>query len=458
MQEFEISGYWYPSDAPYDKKPGTLEFDPLEGLTLEIMGRFRSHTKVSSETEHRTDIDTIFGQTTSGGDVTLTECSIGKYSLPREYDQKSRGTTQYHPEYCFAGDHAEDGPKFKSINFRLTNLDQWIHHTDIEDIEFPLDDNTKFSLSYTTAPPNPQMRNFDEDDYRASFFFDDSLDFESIRSDFIKPFQYLITFGLSVPVFPLRIFGNTQVDSGRPFGKRFPGSRDIEAFSSIGTSVVFPESRYRLRHEGRAHPMWTLAYIEDEVERILQNWYSVYHKHQPLFDLFFTSMYYDDDEYPSVIILNLTRALEAYHRESDRYINYYIPEKEYKEYREVLENTIPEDFPDQFTDHLKDGTFKFANRVSLRKRLKDIIEDQEEVLQYRFGEELDSSAMASEIKEIRNDLTHLSDEDISEFNVEGTILYKLRYLIETVIADEVGFDPEIFPFYRKRKQAEEEED
>jgi len=53
-------------------------------------------------------------------------------------------------------------------------------------------------------------------------------------------------------------------------------------------------------------------------------------------------------------------------------------------------------------------------------------------------------------------LTHLSNEDISDFNVEGSVLHKLRRLTEVIIAEEVGFDPNnIFPFYRKRTENDE---
>jgi len=95
-------------------------------------------------------------------------------------------------------------------------------------------------------------------------------------------------------------------------------------------------------------------------------------------------------------------------------------------------------------------TGEALQRAESMDEKKDIIDDQEEVLQHRLREEFDSNEMADEIKDIRNDLTHLSDEDVSEFDVEGTILHKLRILIEIIIADEVGFDPEIFPFYNQR--------
>lgn len=447
MQAFQLDGYWYPSDSQYDNVPGTLEFDPKDGLTLTLMGRFKSHTKIPSGREYRMDIDTIFGETSIGGYVTLSECSVGKFKVPSEYEYEGRGVTHYHPEYCFAGEHTEAGPQFNSITLQLTNLDRWVHSTDIDDIEVELDDGSEIVFSYANPVHKPTLGNTSEEDYKVTFRFDSPRRFESIKSDIIKPLQFLITFGLQEPVFPLNIYGVTESMGNPPFANQFPGAREIDAFSRVGTSVVYPESRLRLKKEGRTHPQWTLAHIEDDIESILFNWYKIYHCYQPLFDIFFTSMYYDDLEYPSVTVLNLTRCLESYHRKADKYDNRYIAQDEFEEYRDTLIDTIPSSFPDSFTDHLENGTFRYANRVSLRKRLKDIIRDQELILEERLREDLNSDEMAAEIKNVRNDLTHLSDEDVSEFEVEGEILYKLCRVIETVIADEVGFDPKIFPFY-----------
>ena len=450
MQEFEISGYWFPADAQYDEIPGSLEFDPVNGLSLDLMGRFRSHTRTGPKGERRLDIDTIFGRTTGGTNITLTGCDIAKYTTPREYDHKGRGITRYRPQYCYTGVHSDGGPEFSRISFMLTNLDDWIHGTDVEDIGFRLDTETRFRLSNTTFDRGrPAFYSMEEDDYRVTFEFNSPQEFESVKSDIIRPFQFFISYALESPVFPLLVHGSTEE---RPMGMGpISEALDIDAFSRYGTSVVYPEPRYRLRQEGDAWGSWTSAHIEGYIKRVLRNWYAKYHQHRPLFDLFFMSLYYDEGNYPSVAVLNLTRGLEAYHRESSQYSSRYIEEEVFEEYRKELEETIPSEFSESFSSHLKHGSFKFANRVSLRKRLEELIHDHEEVLQYRLHEEFDSSEMAGEIKHIRNRLTHLSDEDVSEFDVEGSVLHKLRVLTEVIIADEVGFDPnDIFPFYRKR--------
>lgn len=449
MQAFELDGYWHPSEASYDKVPGTLEFEPESGLSLKLMGRFKSYSENKSGRERRLDIDTIFGRTSVGGKITLTRCNIGSYTIPREYDHEGRGVTYYHPDLCFAGKHSEGGPVFRSISFKLTSLDEWVHSTDLQNMEFQINDETEIEFSYNNQTHRDQrsyLGNDSEDDFIVTFRFDTGRDFDSVRSDIIKPFQFFTTFGLREPVFPLKIYGATEHSDDHQFTNQFPGAREIDAFTTTGTSVVYQDSRIRLRKKGRTHPNWTLAHIEDNVEFILQNWYDKYETYQPLFDIFFTSVYYNDREYPSVTVLNLTRCLEAYHRKSDQYENQYISEDEFENYRKQLNSTIPEDFPQSFKSHLENGTFKFANRFSLRRRLKDIIRDHKDILSERFREDFDSDQMAGEIKNIRNDLTHLSDEDISEFEVEGEILYKLNHLIETVIADEVGFEPQIFPF------------
>jgi hypothetical protein len=442
MESFELSGYWHPSTAPYDVVPGLLQFDSSDGLNLKLTGRFRSHTERRSGTEYRLDIDTIFGQVEYGLDVTLTDCDVGRYSVPREFDAEGRAVTNYHPNYCFTGVHSESGPDFSSVSMYLSNFDEWDHGTDVKSMEFDVGNGTTVVFSYSATAQGPHyMHDYGEMDYKITFRFDDPKSHHEILSDVIEPFQYLVTFALQTPVFPLELFGHSPDTDSRTT----TSPRQIDELPTHGTTIIYPEPRLRLQQE-ESRGTWTLAHIEEDIGNILPSWYSTYKEYRPLFDLFFTSLYYDDREYPSVKVLNLTRGLEAYHRGSTRYQNHYIDKDEFEEYRQALEKTISTDFPESFRSHLANGTFKYANRVSLRKRLSDIIADQEEVLQQRLREEFDSKEMAGEIKRIRNDLTHLSDEDISKFDVEGEIMYKLRVLIEVVIADEVGINPtKVFP-------------
>ena len=101
---------------------------------------------------------------------------------------------------------------------------------------------------------------------------------------------------------------------------------------------------------------------------------------------------------------------------------------------------IPEKYDNSFKDHLRDGTFKYANEYSLRKRL-NIIEEQYggilSVLPVNFSEKI------SPIVDARNDLTHPETEE-DEPETSDLIHYSdiLEVVLEVVLLKEVELSDE----------------
>lgn len=450
MDEFSFQGHWHTPDES-ERIAGTLHFEPKEGIELELYRPFEDYLVESEDRKYPEGIDTIFGVTDFGGRITLTDCEPAGYRTSKDYEQNDSMTLTYRPEFGFIGEHTIGGPEFTSLIAKFTHFDRWVFNTDIEDFELTLDDGTDLLIGYTGIenPGKPPYRE-GQGDYIVIFRFEDPIGIEKGISEYIWPFQQILSFGLNAPVFPTDLYGNsTARDRFERNATGFYGKHSQTDFARESTSVIFSEPLRRLVTDRDPLGYYTLAHIEEEAENIIYSWYRSYKKHRPLFDLYFNSIYYNDQPYPSVTLLNLTRALESYHRESEKYDDHYIDEDEYEEYKGELNETIRDSFPEDFKAHLRQGTFKYANRLALRRRLEDLIKSHEGVLSSRLREDLDSEKMASQIKQARNDLTHLSDEDLEEFDrkAEGGLNRQVAFLIEVIMADEVGLSNRIFPFY-----------
>lgn len=449
MDEFEFDGYWFVPEDTRNRVPGRLTFDPVQGLTLELYSPFEDYLTMEDERVKLDDIGTIFGDTNFGGKITLVNCqSQGYRSFPDKNHEDWHYLSSYEPDYAYIGEHADGGPLFTSITAGFSHFPNWVHHTDIEQFDIELTDGTEFKFHYTGMDDPTRSPGSLDGEFLVSFLPEDDFQAEDFISRYVWPLQQFVTLGLFCPIFITRLYGGT---TGRePLERNASGFKVINGqrtyrFPENKTSVVFSNRQRRLR-PGLKRPFgyYTMANFTNSSRRslneILPQWYEAYWKHMPLFDLYFNSVWYDDQPYPSVTLLNLTRALESYHRESDNFSNHYIPPDEFEQYQETLIDSIPDDFPEDLKSHLEGGTFKFANRLTLERRFRDIIKYHEEYLKQILGENLDPKEMSNKVRKVRNELTHLSDDDLSEYDeqAKGTLNRQLGLLVELSMADEAG--------------------
>ena len=451
MDEFSFQGYWYTPGNESEQIPGTLHFASKESIELDLFRPFDNYMIERGGGKYPTAIDTIFGVTDFGGRITLTDCEPAGHRVSKDYEQDDSITMKYQPEFGFIGEHTAGGPEFNTLSVEFTYFDKWIHHADVEDLKLTLLDGAELLINYVgLEDPKEPTFGREQEDYRLVVRLEDSVGVEEGLSEYIWPFQQILSFGLNSPVFPEYLYGTSMArERFERNATRFRGIHSQTDFAVERTSVIYSEPLRRLLPDREPFGYYKLAHIKENAEQIIQDWYDVYNKHRPLFDLYFKSIFYNDQPYPSVTLLNLTRSLESYHRESEKYSDHYIDEQEFQKYQKELNKTIKESFPEDFKNHLKHGTFRYANRLALRRRLEDLIEAHEDVLSSRLRDEIDSRKMASQIKQARNGLTHLSDENLEEFNrkAEGGLNRQVAFLIEVIIADEVGLPNEIFPLY-----------
>src|SRR3954464_481988 len=71
MERFEYQGFWWLPGTSDSRVPGTLIFDPEEGITLNLLGSLSGLDGVSVPLEP----ELILGLSSDGRTITLKECS-----------------------------------------------------------------------------------------------------------------------------------------------------------------------------------------------------------------------------------------------------------------------------------------------------------------------------------------------------------------------------------------------
>jgi hypothetical protein len=64
LDRFEYEGYWWAPGHPNDRVPGTLSYDPTNGLHLELAGHLTPLERLGSY--NRTKTEVIYGFTKTG--------------------------------------------------------------------------------------------------------------------------------------------------------------------------------------------------------------------------------------------------------------------------------------------------------------------------------------------------------------------------------------------------------
>ena len=137
--------------------------------------------------------------------------------------------------------------------------------------------------------------------------------------------------------------------------------------------------------------------------------------------------------------LSLIQAIESFHQRI--YGGEYLSDENYKKVYDTLVNAIPNGVKIDFKESLE-NKLKYGNEFSLRKRLKEIFDKYQEILNV-FIE--NKNTFIEKVVDTRNYQTY-HDEDLKERSASGKKLYhltqKLKILLEICLLTELGFSSE----------------
>lgn len=169
--------------------------------------------------------------------------------------------------------------------------------------------------------------------------------------------------------------------------------------------------------------LFPCSHIDDKFDRIIKKWLDSYNIIEPVFRLYFasSSMF---NTYSSERFLLLVRAMEVFHRRN--FDSQRFPDQEFENILQVIVSNFSEDT--KLKSFVSDK-MQFANEVSLRKRIKEIIYP----FQNLFKSKKQIKSFVEKVTNTRNYLTHYSHSLENKAAIEGEDMYKLCIKIEALL-------------------------
>jgi hypothetical protein len=233
-----------------------------------------------------------------------------------------------------------------------------------------------------------------------------------------------LTLAMSVPAYPTIFEGKNESE------KIIVGDKAI--LKPI--DVLFKQQSYVLEPVKPLHAremLFTLKQISKK-DQVLQRWFERAQVLEPVYNLYFGTYY--QRGYITNEFLNLTQALESYHRNT--MVNFELPLNEHNERINEILNSTPEAQKSWLSNKLK-----YSNEPTLRHRLRELWDKTPTSISAKFGSK---DSFVNVTVDTRNYWTHFGD-DLKANAATGEELYylvvKLRILIQTCLLQELGFNP-----------------
>ncbi|WP_152416120.1 ApeA N-terminal domain 1-containing protein [Halococcus hamelinensis] len=444
IEEREYWGYWWLPENPDEKVGGIASFSPSDGVSLELFSALNDDTRyMGSGTVYRPDF--IHGITTDGEKITLKNCIRGNYSMSSSQGIGATSST-YQAIALLSGAHFTEQINFDRFRVQFPLLTKWSGVTgvsysgsvleggevsagdtfeityefpesitaDLDDVELKLIFNADFNMSQVGGASIDEDVYFDIVPDSGQMSYDTSFNYSRMLQDFI-------TLATGKEVQSSMMIGRLERDER-------PGYDDVEILFSTSGDLKLPDSLHPLKAN------FVLADITEDFSEVMNNWFEHYKELEPVYNLYF-SIQYNSEMYLQNQFLSLTQAIETYHRREIG--GQYLSDDEFEEFYDELCENIPDRFDESFQDHLERGTFRYANEYSLRKRLSQLVSEQENIFEELH---MDIAASVNEIVNTRNYLTHY-DESISpraDTDELHPLILRLRAILEAVLLSNLG--------------------
>jgi len=443
IEESEYKGIWWLPHTPKEQISGTLKFTPGEGAVLDLIGSFKDITGMNKMLEP----EIILGISSDGKNITLYKCFEARSNL----SFPGLLTSSFYANIAFVGAHFQkpEDIKFKSLSVHYLYLDEWVNVSgfDIqhlfdgkvvviryklpEPIQATIDDY-KILLDVRATGPTPSIVQKEASIKQRTYIRVEPSGEKSFDeySNIMYHIQNFLSLGIMEPVYPLVVEGITEANKEMINDKAY--NPPVKIYYRLSDIPKVPKALLPF------DMLFTFKDISDRFEIYLKNWFEKADLLEPVYSLHFGTLY-NPRMYLEHRFLSLIQAIESIHRRI--YGGEYLPKEEYKYVYDDLVGAIPGEVRSDLKDRLKEY-LKYGNEFSLRKRLGEIFDKHQEILD-RFIE--NKNAFIEEVVYTRNYRTH-HDEDLKERAAGGEDLYrltqKLKMLSEICLLIELGFSSE----------------
>lgn len=208
--------------------------------------------------------------------------------------------------------------------------------------------------------------------------------------------------------------------------------------------VLFKQQSYVLEpiHPLHAREMlFTLQQILNK-KRVLRTWFKRAQDLEPVYNLYFGTFY--QKGYLNNELLNLTQALESYHRKT--MVNLELPIKEHDKRINQILNSAPEAHKLWLKQKLK-----YSNEPTLRQRLRELWDKSPAAISAKLGAK---NTFVGITVDTRNYWTHFGDDLKAKAATGEDLFYlvvKLRILIQTCLLQELGFNSKEIEFLMSKQ-------
>ena len=458
-ESLEVEGtFWLPT-KPTKKILGTFFYNPGDIPKLILKGALNESGKEVVIPPEFITVDFVYGTTLQGEPITLFNCiqfkADGKTGLEGSYFQ-----TEYIIHFAFFGVHliGKTDMAFETLSIDFFNLKSWYNnnciHTEnpksgTEIITFirpnPIDiivdgfqiqlnafEGMKLQQNFASITTNPRIiiRGVDKKQF---------MEYMQL----VRLIQNFFTFVITRPSFVIEM--NGYISKHEESKQSFMPTKIY--FSPIGWQPETKEIFW-------SNMMLSFIEIEDTLPTLLSEWIIKSELLKPVYDLYLANYY--KNTYPENEFLNLTQAIETYHRR--KFGGKYLSDEEYQsKLYKLLVNAIPEYTTTEFRNSLINGKLRYANEFSLRSRLLFLINQVSDRYDVDFLKSGKNSAFSKLIADTRNYLTHYSIELKEKAVTSGSALsdlnYKLDLIVRILLLEEIGVNSEkISAIIRKTKR------
>jgi len=425
---FKKSGFFWLPNNKDEKIPGILTIHDGGKIELDVIGIFGG---IQAALDDKTEIHRIIGNIENDGLITLENCFyINKTASLNDGISKSKilahtallgaGWEENEPimfdTFCFSVDCLQEWVETKGITIQrdLEKKEFSINYKKPNNIAFNLDDGITLEIVFlykTIGDSNPHRREIIENTcFR-------------LCSKNHKDLSYFIS--ISHKITNLMCFAMDETVSIKNISATLPeiNSETIqqEEHSKI-VSIFFPSTLYSEKTPmiTSNDMLFTLSDITQNNTDIFNKWINSYEYLWPSLALYFSTKI-GAYKYVTGNFLSLVQAIETYHRRTSS--ETLMPASDFNN----LVDTIISKCPKENRQWLQ-SRLAYGNEISLRQRIKKIIEPFENHL----GTRKTVKVLIKKIVDTRNYLTHYSKE-LEDKSAKGKDLRILCLKMEAIL-------------------------
>lgn len=453
LESFEHRGHWWLPATPDRRVTGTLTFSQASGAQLDLLGTLGDDEPFPGEPR-------IIGLLDDGRPATAEDCMATNFTFGSGIPN-----VVYRPGTLLIGAAfaADEELEFAEVAVRFTDLEELVGTSG-----FNIDLSEKSTQVAYAMPPERVYRISADFQLKATFGWSlTGMAPVTKRVEMAQQTELVLLYEKPVPL--KRIHGDVYrlrnflgLAAGRPVHTQAvtaylrPESEESDDFTGLKPVKHAVQVFYRLAASPEEelkplHPyqmLFTLANVDAQLEKLLGNWFEKHESLQPVFDLYFATIY-NRGAYLDQKFLTLMQAIETYHRRTSDETD--LSPADHAKRMTTIVDSVPEEHRAWVSKRLE-----YANEIPLRRRLKRIVDSCQLVAKKVTGK---PSTFISKAVDTRNYRTHY-DPSLKNKAVTGTELHRLvvrlRALIEMCLLLELGFSAqEIDRIFERIRRYEE---